>query len=497
MAPVCTFWQRGHCKNGDNCRFEHPAKGGSSASSYNRFGVLNSESPGHGSSSSNKVEIYREDATVIHDAATKPPSRYQLDKEVIITDLSKERPQWILSAYGPGRSAPVQLFGGLPREQSFEELRLRHYELAAAGNQQQAIQEAQVLVSNAEQQMQTVLRDVDGAIKYIIDGEKEHPNRLDVVQAKGTGIAQAKPSSTIQQPPTSFGQPSTFGKPTGLVGLENTAFGQPSTFGQPTQPTNPFTQPSNTGKATGTFGQQTPAFGQPAPLGRPTTGFGQASSTFGQPSNLNAPAFGQPSNPSTFGQPSNPFARAPSGPKSFINQPVPASTTSAQGANVAAPSNPFGQPKVPQPSTFGQPTQPSAGVFGKPTNSPAPTPFGQPPAAPKPFNQAPPPAPGGMLGKPIDASNTRRDGNNRLTMWKGQPVTYIDNEPCYRRADGSWEKIWFPNGAPVWKKPPDLPDDTYDEATKASYLYMREHGTFKDGVMPELPPKREWCRWDF
>ena len=402
-----------------------------------------------------------------------------------------------MSAYGPGRGAPIQLFGGLPREQSFEELRLRHYELASVGNQQQATQEAQVLVNNAEQQMETALRDVDGAIKYIINGEKEHPNRLDIVQAKGSGLSQTQPSSINQQPSNTFGQPSTFGKPTGLLGLGNTAFGKPSTFGQPTTPTNPFTQPPPTGHSTGTFGQQTPAFGQPAPLGRPATGFNQSASTFGQPSIPSAPAFGQPSNLSTFGQPSNPFARAPSAPQPFANQPVPALTTSTLGKNVSAPSNPFGKPTAPRPSTFGQPSQSSAGIFGKPTNNPVPTPFGQPSSAPKPFNQAPAPAPGGMFGKPLDASNTKRDQNNRLTMWKGQPVTYVDNEPCYRRLDRAWEKIWFPDGAPVWNKPADLPDDAYDEATKASYLYMREHGAFKDGVMPDLPPKREWCRWDF
>lgn len=37
----------------------------------------------------------------------------------------------------------------------------------------------------------------------------------------------------------------------------------------------------------------------------------------------------------------------------------------------------------------------------------------------------------------------------------------------------------------------------YDEATKENYRYLKERGTFKDGIMPELPPKREWCTWKF
>lgn len=59
---------------------------------------------------------------------------YSLNKDIIIADLSTERPQWILSAYGPGSKAPAQLFGGPVREQSFEEMRLHHYKGVASGN---------------------------------------------------------------------------------------------------------------------------------------------------------------------------------------------------------------------------------------------------------------------------------------------------------------------------------------------------------------------------
>jgi nucleoporin NUP42 len=64
---------------------------------------------------------------------------YNVDKEIIRSDLTKERPQWIFSAYGPGKAAPAQLFGGSIREQSFEEMRLHHYIAAAAGNAQHAV----------------------------------------------------------------------------------------------------------------------------------------------------------------------------------------------------------------------------------------------------------------------------------------------------------------------------------------------------------------------
>lgn len=57
------------------------------------------------------------------------PAKYNISVNIIEQDLTNEKPQWILSAYGPGRDAPEQLFGGIPREQSFEEVRF-HYVVA-------------------------------------------------------------------------------------------------------------------------------------------------------------------------------------------------------------------------------------------------------------------------------------------------------------------------------------------------------------------------------
>lgn len=65
--------------------------------------------------------------------------KYNITTEAIERDLINEAPQWILSAYAPGRDAPEQLFGGYPREQSFEELRLHFMAGKAAGNEQQAV----------------------------------------------------------------------------------------------------------------------------------------------------------------------------------------------------------------------------------------------------------------------------------------------------------------------------------------------------------------------
>ncbi len=527
--------------------------------------------------------------------------------------MSKERPQWILSAYGPGKDAPTQLFGGHPREQSFEELRVRHYELATQNNQQKAIQEAQTLVANAEQQVHTALNDIDGAIKYVIDGENEHPNRIDMCKAKGAPAPQSPNPSTNQQSApafsqlssaaqtssSKFGQPSSSSPPFGQPSATST-FGRPSApaFGQSPAPVSAFGDPS-----TSTFGQPS-TFGRPGALGRPTTSFGQPSSSLGQPSSsfgkpsLSAPAFGKPATPTSFdqrtspfgdrtginanpqqlinpSQPSNPFGQssAPTHRNPFVKSSAPASaqpnpfgppsapastlassfgppsvpsqpsvfgrssapsTASAFGQPQAsklptgpgqlstAPSNPFGQPSGPQTaSTFGQPSRPGPSPFGQPpskartfyANRPVPA-FGfdiasmkfparpltssnsdtvQQPTAPIANGAAPKPA----SIKATSSVQVQKDMQGKVRTWNGKSVSYVDDEPCYKGIEGSWQRIWFPDGPPVFTKTADLPDEVYDEATKENYKHVKEYGAFKDGMMPDLPPRREWCTWDF
>ncbi|KAL8812822.1 MAG: hypothetical protein Q9200_000751 [Gallowayella weberi] len=382
--------------------------------------------------------------------------RYKLDKSAISNDLTADRPLYILSAYGPGRDAPQQLFGGQPREQSFEELRLRHYELSSIGNEAQAIQEAQVLYSNAEQQIHKALADLDGAIKYITDSANRHPNRLDMCQAKGSDPPQSQQppsgpqasssgafatrSSAFGQP--SFGQASTpapapaFGQPSFAppsAPAPAPAFGKPS-FGQDAPPTSvsAFGNPA--------FGQAAgpaPAFGQPtAPSQKPTT--------FGQLSNPSAaPAFGQPSLPSSFaqpqqsafvqqqpqqqsafGRPNTAFGQQPSSgvPTSGAFGQQPATATSNPFVNAptassafnqpkAAPANAFGQPAAPQPSgSFGQPSasQATTNPFGSRDSGQTPSDSNQSKPSPAPaFGQPAAPVSAGMFGGPsAPASST-------------------------------------------------------------------------------------------
>lgn len=437
--------------------------------------------------------------------------------------------------------------------------------------------------------MEVALGDLNGAVKFIIDGKNEQPNRLDIVEGKTSpGATQA--AGTLGSAPSGFGQPSTLGQSSGFgqpstlgqssgfgqpstLGQSSSGFGQPSTlgqssgFGQPStlgqssgfgQPStlgqsSGFGQPSTQGQSSG-FGQpstlgQSSGFGQPSTLGQ-SSGFGQPStlgqsSGLGQPSTLGGSGFGQPSalgGQSGFGKPgfgqaaapaapaSNPFG-APataSSPFSQISNSQPAPGGFGQPAPTNAPS-PFAQTAAQQPaapafppasSGFGQPQQTSG--FPPPQPS-APNPFGapsQPAATANPFGQ--PAAPQGVPVQHADAGpraflkfddpnqlnplpelqgETRHDpSSKRLTMWKGRPVKYVNDHPCYLHPQDNTTlvRVNFPNGPP---DPASLRDsqgkpEEYTPEVAEAYEFYLNNGYFKDGI-PSVPPKREWISFDF
>ncbi|KAJ5220424.1 CCCH zinc finger domain protein [Penicillium chermesinum] len=524
---ICKYFQQGRCRYGDGCRYEHPGSG-NTVSSGNRFGAL---SGGFGGQTS---------------VQTPKGNKLTLNVSDIKADLTekKNRPDWIFSSYAPAPDVPRLLFGGPQREQSMEEMRLRHYEATAAGNMDQAVQEAQALWQESMKQMEVALNDTQGAIKYILDGFQEHPNRIDICEGNtGPNSNQSGPApfSQAQQSSgsTAFNQPASVG------------FGQPaqsaSPFGQPQQPG--FGQPSALGSGT--------AFGQPSSLGggggfgKPGFGTGGSafgttnnassfgSTPFGQPSaasaspfggastaspfsqinqNANPSPFSNPSatqaNPSPFGQPSQPSAFGQpsalgSGSSPFGQAQKPAAAASpfgqasgASGFGQAAQSvSPFGQVQPQQnqlsnPSPFGQPQASTTTAFGgQPTSA---APFGQtaaPQGIPVESNQnAGPPAfmdvdeTKYLNPLPRLQGETRRDpASNRLTMWKGRP----DNK--------TWIRIHFPDGPP---DPASLRDsqakeDEYTPEIAAKYEYFLKHGHYENGEIPAVPPKREWISFDF
>jgi nucleoporin NUP42 len=372
--------------------------------------------------------------------------------------------------------------------------------------------------------------------------------------AKPTSVfGQPAPSAPVFGQPSQpvFGQAaqpsSAFGKPA----FGSSGFGQPSALGAK----NSFAAPSAaTGFGQPSFGQSTPVFGQPA---QSNSGFGQSSQSltgFGQPAQSNP--FGQPSettqsNP--FGKPSlpSPFSQ-PTATSSGFGQPATSTasdstSTLAFGQTSTAtptfgqpppqPSNPFGARVENKPDDVGNPTTSMFSPGSSPTTNS--NPFGVsnqtsglgigttqatrksslsevavlPPntnssAAPHPLtNKAPQPLHYTQT-IPATAPTVTEPATGKLQRYRGRPVQYVNGNPCYERPDGrGWERIWFPQNSKTSEvvylgrgdKIGDLVADheRYTDEITQGFAYLFEMGKFKDGQMPAVPPKREWCLYDF
>jgi nucleoporin NUP42 len=315
-------------------------------------------------------------------------------------------------------------------------------------------------VMEAEDQIQRALQDTRGAVQYIVRHENKHPNRIDM--CKGASATQNPFQASQPRAPAPVSAPSQPANP----------FAQPArpsnTFGQPSTPINPFAtsnaisapQASSAPTQQNPFAAKQPAFGQTSmPAASPwTTGSSQVSQqrshSFASPATQQNP-FANASAPSR----SNPFAQA---------QPVQITPTNQAEIQAAPPvftsrtghtSNPFAPNHHTPPSGFEltatQPRQIS--------------------------NQTNP---------------RRKNSAGELLSWYGKQVRKMDGQLCFQRPDREWERVTFPD-PPQWKKQEDLPLDLYDDRVAKEYKHLSDHGTFKDGVMPDLAPKREWIDWNF
>lgn len=404
----------------------------------------------------------------------------------------------------------------------------------------------QELATLSNQRVQSVLADLEGAMQYLTKGMDTHPNRLDIIEEVAKNAKATQPGFGEV-----FARSNARPLPAASSGFGNS---QPqSGFGA-----HPFRQPQNTGSA---FGQpsslsQNGGFGGNPTLGGANTGFGNPAFSqqnqnafgqqpqFGQPNQMGQSApFGQPTqqpNPTPFGQPSNNGNASfgvPSQPQQSTNTFGQASIPAQNGAFGTAPqqtaNQAFGQPSALQNGNggfggvqqaapaFGQPApMAGSGGFNSQPQQQAPTGFGQPQQAiaNNTFNTATPAAPGPQAFQntiqpaaapsnnflpptpfnPDISSYTTRDTSNTLLTWKNQPVSYINNTPCFRNPiDGSWQRIWFPDGPP-----PNPAQNGMMQGAEApvgveeAYRFLRENGRFREGVMPEVPPGAGMVRWD-
>ena len=89
-------------------------------------------------------------------------------------------------------------------------------------------------------------------------------------------------------------------------------------------------------------------------------------------------------------------------------------------------------------------------------------------------------------------------------MFKGRPVQYrvLNGEekavPVVQAPNGGIAKVWNPDGPPPFN--PDTEAEKESEYTAPvlqQWGQFANTGTFAGGMIPEVPPKREYCNWDF
>jgi len=359
-------------------------------------------------------------------------------------------------------------------------------------------------------------------------------------------IHQPAPFGQPAPPPTPFGQPSTFHQTNADPGFAASPFGQStapqqsgtfsqspiaasasglSSFGrQPSiAPFGSNTQPHNQS----TFGQvQTstnqlqqpqqhpPTFGQPSPFAQAPAAqvFGQPSTaTFGNATSQIVPGISHQARHATNGE----FGGAQS---SFQSEPLSGQAQPQQSGSLpfgVAPTTTSGfsqfsgsiksRPDLMQASSLGATpsapaivANPGFGVEAPSTTSNRFSNGDNPEAANQPL-----PLPNGAATatlEPLTPADVRtyttRDASNRLMTWRGQPVIYNQaGDPCISVA-GGLERLWFPDGAPTASANNNDPSLQYTSELKAAYGYLSHNGMFKDGIMPEIAPQPEWCRWD-
>jgi len=159
-------------------------------------------------------------------------------------------------------------------------------------------QQADKLYQDADSQIRNALQNIDGAVNFIINAEKDHPNRIDICRAsvgveggyKPNPLNQGQRNESLQSNPTGntpFEAPSqpartsVFGAPSQSTAVSS--FGAPSTLGA-------FGQPSATGQKPNPFGGVAQPFGAPSQLGS-SSGFGQPSALGQKPNPFGAPVF--------------------------------------------------------------------------------------------------------------------------------------------------------------------------------------------------------------
>lgn len=372
----------------------------------------------------------------------------------------------------------------------------------------------------------------------MVEAGQKHPNREDICKQTQSGELPITPLTAGN---TSFSQNTgnlnQFNQTRSSAQITPAFIKPPAPIFGSTAPAGAFGQPSVLGQKINPFVNQVPKFGSSTESGGI---FGKISGStasncfvnpnnnlFGQKSNVSSsiqpPKSGLFNNPNTFNSTSFQPLAGTSSLSSNQNpgNPFPPSNLESQSSYLskpaAAPSisvSPFNSNNntLASTNTNNQFSQLSKASATRPSGF-APR-FGEPNVLPNIFSSnpmLPPKIPEGSSLHESNLSVSNQLSNSRFAVnshhsisedspksFKGKPVEYRNNTPGYIKNDGSWERIWFLNGEPQFSADAKMPPETvYDELTIKAYNYARENKKFENGIIPTLPPKEEWCRFDF
>ncbi|CAG8715452.1 8520_t:CDS:2, partial [Dentiscutata erythropus] len=186
------------CKFGSQCQNEHrgqPSYGGNSR--YNnpqRSDIYDRISYVSGSTNNNKT----------------------YDERSVRTDLTKDRPIFRYSVYGPGKEEPNLVDG---TDYSPEELRLQYYVImGTVGNDIQYQNGVKDLENRTQTQIDSCLKDLRNSLnRFESQKQQKQQSSFEVFGSSGGAFGQPQPQG--------------FGTPQNTFGASNT--NQPSTFGTP------------------------------------------------------------------------------------------------------------------------------------------------------------------------------------------------------------------------------------------------------------------------